>query len=516
MIPKKHVTITLLDETNCIVGGLEPTHFKHFYESYGLKAKNHFFHPKFKLGVWDGKIRFFKQGGQTFIFLLDEIVPVIDKLGYEIDIVDKRVKQNFITPPLIDEKYFYHIIDPESDEPYVLRDYQVSAANAMIGTGSGIVIAGTGSGKTLLNAVLVDSYGKMNYPSITIVPSQDLIDQTIDQFDILDLDVGEYSGTKKDIDHMHVVSTWQSLQNNPIILKQFKVFVVDECHGVRSDVLKKILTEYATHISHRFGLTGTLPQESADAMSVKVSVGKVLFEIPASKLIEEGHLSNLDIDVIQIDENLEEEYDNFLEENKEEFTRNPKKKPTYRQFKDEHYSEYPAEKAALQVGQKHIGRTNWIVKHLMSLRDEKKGNVFCLVDGVSYGKKLAKLIPGAIFVYGKDKKTVRKEIYSLFKDNDNLIVIASIGIASTGLNIKRIFNLVYIDVGKSFIRVIQTIGRGLRKAKDKDYVKVTDISSDLKYGRKHLTQRLKFYNEARYPFKKRTIKLKKEDIIDEK
>ena len=138
-------------------------------------------------------------------------------------------------------------------------------------------------------------------------------------------------------------------------------------------------------------------------------------------------------------------------------------------------------------------------------RDMGKGNVFCLVDGINFGKKLAKLIPDAVFVYGKDKKTARKQIYDLFRDNDNLVIIATVNIASTGLDIARIFNLMFIDVGKSFIRVIQTIGRGLRKAPDKDHVDVTDICTDLKYGKKHVRERIKYYNEALYPHKKRKI-----------
>ena len=134
-----------------------------------------------------------------------------------------------------------------------------------------------------------------------------------------------------------------------------------------------------------------------------------------------------------------------------------------------------------------------------------KGNVFCLVDGVQNGKKLAGMIEGAIFVYGKDKAKARKQIYDLFRDNNNLVIIATIHIASTGLNIKRIFHMMAIDVGKSFIRIIQTIGRGLRKAPDKDSVEFTDVCSDLEYSRRHLTERKKFYREAKYPHKVKKI-----------
>ena len=115
------------------------------------------------------------------------------------------------------------------------------------------------------------------------------------------------------------------------------------------------------------------------------------------------------------------------------------------------------------------------------------------------------MIDDAVFVYGKDKMKDRKMVYNLFKENDNLVVIANVQVASTGLDIKRIFNMMFIDVGKSFIRVIQSIGRGLRKAPDKDSVHVTDICSDFKYSKKHLLERIKFYDEAKYPHKKKVV-----------
>ena len=198
---------------------------------------------------------------------------------------------------------------------------------------------------------------------------------------------------------------------------------------------------------------------------------------------------------MQLEEDFESQYKTFLEEN-------PDSKITYTKFKDSYFPEYQAEKRYLQSNEE---RLEWITMYIEAKRDLKKGNVFCLVDGVKFGKKLASMIEGAFFVHGKDKRKARKEIYDLFEDNDNIVVIATVNIASTGLNIKRIFNMVIIDVGKSFIRVIQSIGRGLRKAPDKDFVDVTDVCSDLKYSKSHLRQRVKFYKEAEYPYKKRKV-----------
>jgi superfamily II DNA or RNA helicase len=407
-------------------------------------------------------------------------------------------------PPLIDKEYFKHVDDPETGEPIILRPYQVDMVNELITNGGGIGLAGTGAGKTIMNAALVDSYGKLGIKTITVVPNQDLIGQTKRDFIYWGLDTGEYSGDVKDIKHQHVVSTWQALQNNKKIISEFGLVVVDECHGLKGQVLTDLLNNHGKSILYRFGLTATIPKPETDAMAVRIAVGDVQYSIPAHVLQAQGYLASLHINIMQLEEDFTEQYERYLVEWEEmsDTSKTLHKKMTYIQFKDSYFPEYPAEKRYLQS---NTERLEWITMYIEAKRDLGKGNVFCLVDGVNFGKKLAKMIPGAIFVYGKDKKKARREVYELFRDNDNLVVLATVNIASTGLNIKRIFNLMFIDVGKSFIRVIQTIGRGLRKAPDKDHVDVTDICTDLKYGKKHLRERIKFYNEAKYPHKKRKI-----------
>lgn len=331
--------------------------------------------------------------------------------------------------------------------------------------------------------------------SIIIVPDKNLTDQTVREYKFFGLDVGEYSGTKKDLNHQHVVSTWQALKNNPKIIQSFGVIVVDECHGLRGNILTKLLNEYGKDIPYRFGVTGTLPKEKTDELAVKVAVGLVQYEIPAHELIEKGYLAKLHIDIMQLEVNLKKQYDNYLNEDGDA-------KVTYKQFKDSYFPEWSSEKTFMQSEKE---RLDWIAAYVDIKRNTGKGNVLCLVNGIKFGKKLAAKIEGAEFIYGKDDMEVRKEIYARFKENDNLVVIATAQIASTGLDIKRIFNLIYIDVGKSFIRTIQAIGRGLRKAKDKDSVHVTDICSDLKYSKRHLRERIKFYKEARYPHTKKVV-----------
>jgi len=116
------------------------------------------------------------------------------------------------------------------------------------------------------------------------------------------------------------------------------------------------------------------------------------------------------------------------------------------------------------------------------------------------GNKLIALIPQAVFVSGGMKLDDRKEEYDEIKTSDDKIILATYGVAAVGINIPRIFNLVLLEPGKSFVRVIQSIGRGIRKAEDKDHVEIWDITSACKYSKRHLTERKKFYKEAKYPF----------------
>jgi superfamily II DNA or RNA helicase len=493
---KKIVTIRINDEVNCVVMGLSNDHKKYFWEKYGIHVPGYHFSPKYQMKQWDGKIRFFTKTGQTYMYLLDDIIPRIIGLGYKVKVSDLR-KANPIFPDPIDENFFSDIIDEKTGLPWVMRDYQVDMVNALLENGSGIGIAGTGAGKTSMTAAIALSYEKAgNLRSIIIVPDKNLTVQTIREYAFFGLDVGQYSGDKKDYDHQHVVSTWQSLNNNKTLIQQFDVVIVDECHGAKARVIKELLVKYGKNIPYRFGVTGTLPKERSDALGVHTSLGKLHYEIKAHQLISDGHLANLDIDISQLKVDLSFEYQQYLDDTPE--------LPllTYRQFANSYFPDWTAEKNYLHSIE---DRTEWIANKIEERRSGGKGNTLCLVNGINYGKKLGKMIDGAIFLHGKDAMKVRQEAFNLFKERDDVVVIATIQIASTGLDIPRIFNLFYIDVGRSFIRTIQTIGRGLRKAHDKEHVNIFDICSDTKHSKKHLFERIKYYKEAQYPHGRRTI-----------
>lgn len=130
----------------------------------------------------------------------------------------------------------------------------------------------------------------------------------------------------------------------------------------------------------------------------------------------------------------------------------------------------------------------------------KTGNTVVLFSRIETGEELHDRIPESHLVYGNIKSEDRERAYSIINDSDNNIVLASFGVASTGINIPRIFNLILIEPGKSFVRVIQSVGRGIRTAKDKNEVDIYDVSSTCKFSKKHFTSRKKLYEDAEYPY----------------
>ena len=224
----KSCVIHIDDEVNCRLGGLHPEHLSFLYEKFGIFVEGYRYTPQYQLRRWDGKIRYVEKSGKTYTKLLDEIVPFLCTWGYDVELEDKRFPSPVITTK-IDENFF-------GIENFKLRPYQVDVVNALLADGSGFAVMGTGAGKTSLAAALSMVLYQHGLQTLIIVPSSDLVDQTVNEFkDRLinfDVTIGQYSGSSKEIDHPIVVGTWQSLQNAPHFIQNFSALLVDECfHG---------------------------------------------------------------------------------------------------------------------------------------------------------------------------------------------------------------------------------------------------------------------------------------------
>lgn len=311
---------------------------------------------------------------------------------------------------------------------------------------------------------------------MVIVPNKSLVTQTEEDYVNLGLDVGVYFGDRKELGKTHTICTWQSLNildkkskdfEAALTLAEFidgvSAIIIDEVHQAKADVLKKLLTVNFRNAPIRWGLTGTVPKEKWEFQGILAGIGPVINNVSAHDLQEKGVLANLDIQVLQ-----------------------SKDIETFRNYAEEY--------TWLVTDSK---RLDWIGDHINKII--KDGNTLVLVNRIDTGKKLLERLPDATFIRGDVKLDDRKEQYDEIKTSDGKIIIATYGVAAVGINIPRIFNLVLIEPGKSFIRVIQSIGRGIRKAEDKDFVQIWDITSTCKYAKRHLTERKRFYREAKYP-----------------
>jgi superfamily II DNA or RNA helicase len=472
----KKCIITVKDEVWANISGVLPNEIEYLWNKFGVFVEGYFFAPKYKLGQWDGKIRFFEKTGKTYLRLLEEIIPYLEGWNYDIELRDLRPAVSPVEPTMQIDWFAGH--QWPNGKNIQLRDYQVAAINdAIINTG-GIILAATGAGKTLMTAAISDILGKQELRVMTVVPSADLVTQTVTTYRACGLDVGVYSGSEKDYHHQHVVSTWQALQNNPGILEMFQAFIWDESQGAKADVAKKILNDHAKHIAWRFGVTGTLPKPESDQMAIHATIGKVVHEISAKWLQDNGYLAKVEIEPVEIGDKA------VLKEANKKFGGG-----------DDEFPDYSAETAYLA---KNEARMDFIAD-LIIAKQRQFGNTLVLVNSIKFGEKLAKKINDSVFLYGATDGDIRKEWYDLFETRDDLIVVASSGIASTGISIDRVFCLMVVDAKKSFVRTIQSIGRGLRKSHDKDFVHVADVYSNLKFSKKHAKERAKWYAEVQYP-----------------
>lgn len=490
--------LKILDETSVIIIGLKPNEYTALSDAFALKAPNFQFHPKYKAKQWDGKIRYFTKNGKTYINLLPEIIPLIKGLNYEIEVIDKR-DQVKIDIPKIDKNYLEGYFWPDG-KPVVLGEHQVNGVNALTKNHRGMLKGGTGSGKTLMCYVLHDLYHKhCGFETLIIVPTVDLVYQTVLEFNNFSHDVGFWGDSKKNTDHPVVVSTWQTLQKQPEFVSRYKHLIVDECHGGKNFAsnLNKIVNEYASNCYVKTGMTGTFPKHPAEFRTLECALGQLVYEVPAKELIDEGWLAEMKLNLIQMNEPFEEEYREYIDDVQNKVVSGELDRqvatPTYKEFREMIFPQYANERDYLAASYK---RNKFISKLVLGkMSKSKRNNSVILVNTKKQGKLLEELIPGSKFIFGNDKSKVRKEMFDLFSKDNDVIMITTFGLAAVGLNIKRIFNLFMIDAGRSFERVIQTIGRGLRKADDKTEVSVYDVYSDLKYSLSHSRTRKKYYKE---------------------
>ena len=480
--------ITIRDEVNIKIEGLELDARRKLVNTFKYDVPGARYLPAVRLGRWDGKISYFQLGGSTYVNLLPEIIPILESYNYDIELNDQRTYSTNFEFERVTEETFAHINwgkgHPMEGQPIKLRDYQVEIINNFLENPQSIQEIATGAGKTIMTAALsqrCEAHGR----TIVIVPNKSLVTQTEKDYRGLGLDVGVYFGDRKEWGKKHTICTWQSLN---ILLKNTKngaditiqdfiedvvCIMVDEVHMAKADALKTLLTGVMSLIPIRWGLTGTVPKEPYEFQALKCSLGPVINQLSASELQDRGVLAQCHVNIVQLIDHAD-------------------------------FSNYQSELKFLLEEPDRLDTISQLVDKVNAT-----GNTLVLVDRVAAGHAIVeRLGDKAVFVSGATKGTKRDEEYAEVATATGKVIVATYGVAAVGINIPRIFNLVLIEPGKSFVRVIQSIGRGIRKAEDKDHVQIWDVTSTCKFAKRHLTKRKQFYKEANYPFTQEKLEWK--------
>ena len=437
------------------------------FDFFSFSVPNAKFMPSVKNRYWDGKVRLFSiKTKRIYIGLLPYVDEFCRERGYGFEgIADVLGEKNH-------EKLGPETIPWLEDigltfEP---RDYQIEAFNTAIQYGRQLLLSPTASGKSLIIYLLARYYNKK---TVIIVPTTSLVEQMTKDF--IEYGYKEpickiYHGQEV-FDAPITVTTWQSFSKAPKeVLESFDMVIGDEAHLFKAQTLKGIL-EKMKNTAIRIGTTGTLDGSEVHRLQLEGLFGPVKKVISSAELIEEGTIADIKIDCLVL------------------------KHPKQQKMKYQDEMDYLVSCEE---------RNKFIVNLVRNL----KGNTLVLFQYVEkHGVILHGMLDGLVdnlhYVYGGTDTSDREEIRGIVEKAKNDVILASYGTFSTGINIKRIDNIVFASPSKSRIRNLQSIGRGLRKAEGKESMRLFDIADDLQcdnYTLEHLKERINIYSEENFPF----------------
>lgn len=463
-------------------------------DTFSFFAPNYKFHPKFKMRMWDGKIRLFQLGsGRIYAGLLDKIIEFADKRKYTYEV---KFDNNESPVSLFEMETFLKTIEL----PFDVRDYQMESILDSLRRRRRVLLSPTASGKSL---IIYSILRFLDVKSLLIVPTISLVYQMRDDFISydhknkwgVDDHVSLIKGGESKVNlNQIVISTWQSLYDLPrkwFADNKFKVVILDEAHGGKAASIIKIM-EHLTDTPYRIGLTGTLDDITINELTLQGLFGGIKSVVKTNELIENQTLSSVSIKCLLL-----------------KYSKETCKATSKFLYQDE-----------IKFITGHTKRNNFIANLALSL----KGNtlvLFNLVEG--HGEVLLKRIQeknkdkSVYFISGKidgkERERIRKEVEAKGKD---CIIVASMGTFSTGVNIVRLHNIIFAHPTKAKIKILQSIGRILRRNDEKTQATVYDISDDLSHRKKknytylHFVERLKVYVREKFNYKIHPIILEKD------
>ena len=385
------------------------------------------------------------------------------------------------------------ILNVGTDKPlydkfeFSLREYQEDVIKKSLKLGRGTCVLGTGAGKTFTTAALIENYfqnckDKDTFKCIMLVPDLGLVTQTYDEF----LNCGttfkltKWTGKMKPDLTANVIvcniGIVQSRFDENDWMKYVDLLIVDECHKVKSDnKISKIISKIKT--PNKYGFTGTLPEDNLDKWSIIGKLGPVIYEKSSFELRLEDYLTQVTVKILNI---------------------NYKEKP--------HFSGQAGYRNELEYIYNSDKRNN-IIKSLVS---KLPANTLIMVNHIAHGDAIMEYLEKiegkkVYFIQGSVDVEEREKIKAIMERETNVVVVAISAIFATGVNIKNLHNIIFASGGKSFIRTVQSIGRGLRKHASKDKLIIFDICDQLKYGISHSEKRKQIYDKEKIKYVEKDI-----------
>ena len=389
-----------------------------------------------------------------------------------------------------------HILDPDRfktlNSEFKLRDYQEIAVSKALDTGYGVVELATGGGKTLIIANLVYAALHQIEPTekiLIVVPDLGLVSQTHKDFTSYNFPmeiVSKWTGnTELDPNARVIIANMGILQSKNSDISWFNkvgLLVVDECHKLRrGNKVCKLLDKVPT--LRRIGFTGTLPENNIDTWNINNFIGPVIFKKTTTELREAAggeYIANAQCLAIKLS------YD----------------------FKPDYTAVSSAQRYLLELD--YIHNSKFRNKVIKQLAHNFKNNCLILIDHIVHGdnlyKELSTLTDKQVyFIQGSVEVEERRRVQEIMEQHNNVVCIAISKIFSTGISIKNIHYIVFAAGGKSKIKTLQSIGRGLRVHENKDILTLVDIVDDLIYGIKHYDKRKEFYDLEKINTTEKTI-----------
>ncbi len=468
----------------------EPSEARTLSDYFTFEVPGAKFMPAYRSRVWDGKIRLYSMmKKEIYIGLLDYVLHFAKEQNYHVIFLNQVNDSEKYSDEDIKE-----ISSNLSIHKIIPRDYQLDAVKQALSKKKCILVSPTASGKSLIIYIIIRELLNQGLSKILlVVPTTSLVEQMYSDFRDYSTNtkwkVGYYchriySGHEKYSENPVIISTWQSIHKQGYdFFEPFDVVIGDEAHGFKAKALTSIMTKLI-NTPYRIGTTGTLDGTKTHKLVLEGLFGPVYNVTTTKELMDSQHLANLQIHCIVL------EYPEILRKNS--------KKLTYQQeisflIDNEYRNKFIIDMVSVLNG-------NTLVLYQMV---EKHGKL--LYDGL-----IEKEIE-TYFIHGGIKTSEREEIRNLAETKTGIVIVASYGTYSTGVNIKNLHNVVFASPSKSRIRNLQSIGRGLRKSGNKDSVKLFDISDDMSsksyknYTFRHLLSRIEIYNSEKFDYEIKKI-----------